>query len=242
MVLKSYFRQIYLSVIVVSTLLLSSTHGFSLLAADSLKNWMNIGPPFPLLLIDIRDTSEVASGVIANFITHPYHMSWKQFVFRDSVSKLPKDMAIVLYCASGNRSGQASKYLDSLQYTKVFSLVGGFNEWNGGKGNKTSFKSLASMPEASLGSVASIDLLKKAAPTPILLIKKMGHQKYIYTSSNISPIHHMTIYNSLGTLVLKYDGNLTSQNIFVLPQLQNASYFACFSYQNKQFTQILKLN
>lgn len=41
-----------------------------------------------------------------------------------------KDKEIVVYCRSGNRSGQAKAFMEQLGYKNVRNLVGGMLEWN----------------------------------------------------------------------------------------------------------------
>ncbi len=49
----------------------------------------------------------------------------------DHLDQLPtdKDAAVVLYCRSGPMSVRAATALAGLGYTRVYSLVGGFNAW-----------------------------------------------------------------------------------------------------------------
>ena len=49
----------------------------------------------------------------------------------DHLDQLPtdKEAAVVLYCRSGPMSVRAATTLAGLGYTKVYSLVGGFNAW-----------------------------------------------------------------------------------------------------------------
>lgn len=41
-----------------------------------------------------------------------------------------KDKEIVIYCRSGNRSGQAQAYMQQMGFKNVRNLVGGMLEWN----------------------------------------------------------------------------------------------------------------
>lgn len=50
-----------------------------------------------------------------------------------NLEMLPADKGakIVLYCQGGNMSATGAKTLESLGYTNVYQLVGGFEEWRG---------------------------------------------------------------------------------------------------------------
>lgn len=77
------------------------------------------------LLIDFRTPGEIAQGKIPNALEI-------DFTAKDIAAKLadlPKDKTLLLYCRSGNRSGQAAKRLDALGYPKLVNLEGGIIAW-----------------------------------------------------------------------------------------------------------------
>ncbi len=101
------------------------------------------------ILLDVRDNSEVKDGIIASDYCKPYHMSWNSGVLKASYASLPKEMPIYVYCKSGNRSGQAAKFLSDSGYTKVFSMTGGISSYTGTLHDSTEFKALTKLPEPS---------------------------------------------------------------------------------------------
>jgi rhodanese-related sulfurtransferase len=46
----------------------------------------------------------------------------------ESIDQL-KDQEVILYCRSGNRSGQAALVLEAMGYTNVVNVVGGMLSW-----------------------------------------------------------------------------------------------------------------
>jgi rhodanese-related sulfurtransferase len=101
------------------------------------------------ILLDVRDNSEVKDGIIASDYCKPYHMSWNSGVLKAGYTVLPKEMPIYVYCKSGNRSGQAAKFLSDSGYTKVFSMTGGISSYTGTLHDSTDFKALTKLPEPS---------------------------------------------------------------------------------------------
>ena len=76
------------------------------------------------LLIDVRTPQEYSSGHIAGAVNIPLQeLSSRQ-------SELPQDTPLILYCRSGNRSGQAANLLEDAGYSSIYNL-GGTIQWTG---------------------------------------------------------------------------------------------------------------
>jgi rhodanese-related sulfurtransferase len=76
-----------------------------------------------LLLIDVRTDTEVARGMIEGADHLPLHL------LPLHAHDLPRDKAIVFYCQSGARSGQACAYMAARGYGQVYNLQGGIIGW-----------------------------------------------------------------------------------------------------------------
>lgn len=77
------------------------------------------------LLLDIRTPQEYAMG-------HMPHAKLVDFYapnFQSEIAKLPRNAPILLYCRSGNRSGQALDLMQGMGFTDVRHLAGGINLW-----------------------------------------------------------------------------------------------------------------
>lgn len=74
------------------------------------------------LLLDVRTPEEFNSGHIAGAV----NISVDELAQR--LSEVPQDKPVVLYCRSGNRSGQAAQILDQAGYTQIYDL-GGIVTW-----------------------------------------------------------------------------------------------------------------
>jgi rhodanese-related sulfurtransferase len=74
------------------------------------------------LLVDIREDNEYAAGHAAGAL----HIG-KGVIERDIETKVPeKDITLVLYCGGGYRSALAADALQTMGYTNVISLDGGW--------------------------------------------------------------------------------------------------------------------
>jgi len=96
---------------------------------DSVAGETERGAP---LLVDLREREEVErSGTIEGAIHAPRGMI--EF-YADASSpyhrpEFQADRRVILYCASGGRSALAVKALQTLGYSNVAHLEGGFNAW-----------------------------------------------------------------------------------------------------------------
>ncbi|HHF3079222.1 TPA: rhodanese-like domain-containing protein [Vibrio diabolicus] len=73
------------------------------------------------MIVDVRTPQEFSEGHLDNAVNFPLSELDKHFQAVD------KDQAIVLYCRSGNRSGQAYQYLQSQGFTNLHN-AGGLEE------------------------------------------------------------------------------------------------------------------
>lgn len=77
------------------------------------------------VIIDVRTADEVVDGYIENAINIDFYSA----VFRDELDRLDKDKTYLIYCRSGNRSGQALSIMDGLDFREVYDVSGGMIEW-----------------------------------------------------------------------------------------------------------------
>ena len=102
--------------------------------------------PFDFILIDVRGAGEITAA-IGGADCKPYNLAWPD-QFKEAIAKIPKDMAVIVYCRSGGRSAQAAAYLDAAGYTNVYD-AGGFMNWKGPTVPASDLKSLSLLPGPS---------------------------------------------------------------------------------------------
>lgn len=79
----------------------------------------------PLVLIDVREDSELSTGVIPGAI----HLS-KGIIERDIEHTIPDMNApIIVYCSGGYRCALVADALQQMGYTQVYSLMNGLKDW-----------------------------------------------------------------------------------------------------------------
>lgn len=86
------------------------------------QNDKNIG-----ILIDVRTPEEFKAGHLKDAI----NVDWSGTDFAEKISALDiaKENSMYLYCQKGGRSARAAKVLDSLGYTGVINLLGGYEAY-----------------------------------------------------------------------------------------------------------------
>ncbi len=77
-------------------------------------------------LLDVRTAGEYQSGHLKNSLQADWN-NQEQFV--DRIKYLDKSKPLLVYCASGVRSGNAAKYLISIGFKTALNLEGGLNKW-----------------------------------------------------------------------------------------------------------------
>jgi len=69
-------------------------------------------------VVDVRSPEEFRDGAYAGAVNIPLQELGRR------VAEIPKDKPVVLYCASGGRSGMAARVLKQAGYAEVFNAGG----------------------------------------------------------------------------------------------------------------------
>ncbi|MDF2158215.1 rhodanese-like domain-containing protein [Algoriphagus sp. CAU 1675] len=77
------------------------------------------------VILDVRTPGEFASGKIRG--ARNIDIMSRDFV--NQVKNLPKDKTYLIYCRSGNRSGQACEIMADLGFEKLKNMAGGIMRW-----------------------------------------------------------------------------------------------------------------
>ncbi len=77
------------------------------------------------VLIDVRSAGEFSGGKIRG----ARNIDIMSSSFVSTVKNLPKDKTYLLYCRSGNRSGQACEVMADLGFENLKNLKGGIGSW-----------------------------------------------------------------------------------------------------------------
>jgi rhodanese-related sulfurtransferase len=198
--------------------------GYTTISADTLQKWITQGASFDFLLIDVREVSE-ATSIIATDACKPYLLPWTSGVFAQTISKLPKDTAIVLYCKSGGRSGQAAKMLSDSGFIKVYSLADGFTGW-GSRPTKSAsdIKPTGKLPEPSM--VKGTSVIGKR-PDLVFFKREMSFsENKINILSPIAFLHTLNIFNTQGKCVVRIQNPFANRTVFTLPRQSEGLYVA----------------
>lgn len=77
-----------------------------------------------VLIVDVRTEAEYNEGHVPGAILLPHDQ-----ILGGELGLLPdKEQTLLLYCRSGNRSGQAASYLAEAGYTAIYDF-GGIKDW-----------------------------------------------------------------------------------------------------------------
>lgn len=90
---------------------------------QELKARMDAGEQ--LNILDVREPAEHAEFNIGGTL---YPLGRIRAMDTDEIDGL-KDKEVIVYCRSGNRSGQATMFLEQMGFENVKNLVGGMMAW-----------------------------------------------------------------------------------------------------------------
>ena len=76
-------------------------------------------------LLDVRRPEEWAEGFIENAI----RINWYDEDFEGQIKSLDKEKVVLVYCASGGRSGKAMNLMSEIGFVEVYNLEGGIGAW-----------------------------------------------------------------------------------------------------------------
>ena len=77
-------------------------------------------------VVDLRTKSEIReNGVIVG----AKNIDFKASYFKEEVSKLDRNAAIMVYCRSGNRSRKAVEFLKEMGFKKIYDMDGGYDAY-----------------------------------------------------------------------------------------------------------------
>lgn len=77
------------------------------------------------VLLDVRTAAEIEDASIDGHIA----IDIQQPGFTEKVAGLDKSKTYFIYCRSGNRSGQACRYMATQGFDKLYNLKGGMIAW-----------------------------------------------------------------------------------------------------------------
>lgn len=93
------------------------------ITVEELKQRMDSGEK--IQLVDVREPAENTEFNIGGTLLPLGKIQTMQV---DDIDEF-KDQELVLYCRSGNRSGQAALFLESMGFKNVKNLIGGMLAW-----------------------------------------------------------------------------------------------------------------
>ncbi len=100
--------------------------GLRLVSAEDAAGIID-SPPENLVILDVRTPEEFAEGHIEGAIMLDFYRD----DFADELAKLDPSVPYVLYCRSGNRSGQTISLMEGLGFADVADVDGGIGGWLG---------------------------------------------------------------------------------------------------------------
>ena len=99
--------------------------GLRLVNPDEAADYLFEAPPADLVVLDVRTPDEYEGGRLPDAQLLDFYRA----DFADRLAELPKDVPYLLYCRSGNRSGQTRALMEQMGFTDVADVDGGIAAW-----------------------------------------------------------------------------------------------------------------
>jgi phage shock protein E len=98
--------------------------GFTTVSADAAASIIDDAPE-DLVVLDVRTAEEYAEGHIDGAVQLDFYSP----DFAEQLAQLDPTVPYVVYCRSGNRSGQTVPIMEELGFTSVADVDGGIVAW-----------------------------------------------------------------------------------------------------------------
>ena len=101
----------------------STTSAIDLVSAPDAASIIGDNPG--AVILDVRTPEEFNEGHIAGAVNIDFYAA----DFADRIAMLDRNQDYVLYCRSGNRSGETAELMTTLEFTAVDEIDGGILAW-----------------------------------------------------------------------------------------------------------------
>ncbi|MCP5029322.1 MAG: rhodanese-like domain-containing protein [Actinomycetia bacterium] len=98
--------------------------GFSIIAPGTAARVLE-DPPADLVILDVRTPDEYAEGHIEGSVLLDFYAA----DFAELLAGLDPEVPYLVYCRSGNRSGQTTQLMEGLGFSTVYDVDGGVIAW-----------------------------------------------------------------------------------------------------------------
>jgi len=77
------------------------------------------------VLLDIRTDGEIEEAHIPGAVSLDFYSP----TFRDDLARLDRELTYLIYCRTGNRTGQTYRVMQDLGFEKSYDMDGGITDW-----------------------------------------------------------------------------------------------------------------
>ena len=92
---------------------------------EEAKNLIQWNRDENFVILDVRTPEEIKEGKLGGAVELDFYSD----SFEEELSKLDRDKTYLLYCRSGNRSGQTADKMVEMGFKRLYNLDGGFTAW-----------------------------------------------------------------------------------------------------------------